>query len=486
MGSQGADPHWSRPAAERAPALGAARGGHGLPGRGRPDRLRHASSHLLPVQLSSATIRNTLAELRSSGWSSQPHTRRRPRADRAGPAALRRRAAGRDLLPPLRAARRSRAASRTPRATAPCTSPRSCSRSARASSASWWRRGSTASCCATSRLVRLASDRLLVGAGVADGCRLPPRDRGRRLRATRRSSTGSPRCSASASPAARWRRCASGSSQEAAPAAAAGGTRALALLELGLRALASPEPAEADVVIETRLALLGQPEFQDPRRLRERPGRGRDQGAAARAARQDARRRRRARRVRGGAGRAGAARLRAGRAPLRRAGRAAGRARRDRPEPDGLRAGDPAGPIPLGGDHGEALRMTTRPGKKQLPKLPPPEPGGGGLGVPRRGEPPGGCWRRAPSSRRRCARPRRPSPSPAPRAAGAGRARAPRRPPRRARIEDLSARAGRDQGSPAPPPGRLRELPQPRAARARGGAPLRRPESLQGPAVDGR
>jgi heat-inducible transcriptional repressor len=41
------------------------------------------------------------------------------------------------------------------------------------------------------------------------------------------------------------------------------------MLELGLRALASPEPTDADVVIETRLALLAQPEFQDPRRLRE-------------------------------------------------------------------------------------------------------------------------------------------------------------------------------------------------------------------------
>jgi len=41
------------------------------------------------------------------------------------------------------------------------------------------------------------------------------------------------------------------------------------MLALGLRALASPEPNDADLVIETRLALLAQPEFQDPRRLRE-------------------------------------------------------------------------------------------------------------------------------------------------------------------------------------------------------------------------
>jgi len=41
------------------------------------------------------------------------------------------------------------------------------------------------------------------------------------------------------------------------------------MLELGLRALASPEPTDADVVIETRLALLAQPEFQDPRRIRD-------------------------------------------------------------------------------------------------------------------------------------------------------------------------------------------------------------------------
>jgi heat-inducible transcriptional repressor len=38
-------------------------------------------------------------------------------------------------------------------------------------------------------------------------------------------------------------------------------------LALGLRALATPEPGGPDVVIETRLALLAQPEFQDPRRL---------------------------------------------------------------------------------------------------------------------------------------------------------------------------------------------------------------------------
>jgi heat-inducible transcriptional repressor len=41
------------------------------------------------------------------------------------------------------------------------------------------------------------------------------------------------------------------------------------VVALGLRALASPEPADADVVIETRLALLAQPEFQNPRRLRD-------------------------------------------------------------------------------------------------------------------------------------------------------------------------------------------------------------------------
>lgn len=41
------------------------------------------------------------------------------------------------------------------------------------------------------------------------------------------------------------------------------------MVELGLRALASPEPADADVVIESRLALLAQPEFHDPRRIRD-------------------------------------------------------------------------------------------------------------------------------------------------------------------------------------------------------------------------
>ncbi len=41
------------------------------------------------------------------------------------------------------------------------------------------------------------------------------------------------------------------------------------MVELGLRALASPEPRAADVVIESRLALLAQPEFHDPRRIRD-------------------------------------------------------------------------------------------------------------------------------------------------------------------------------------------------------------------------
>ena len=40
--------------------------------------------------------------------------------------------------------------------------------------------------------------------------------------------------------------------------------------------------------------------------------------------------------------------------------------------------------------------------------------------------------------------------------------------------------------SPAAPAGRLRELPQARAARPPGGAPVRLPESRQGPAVGGR
>ncbi len=41
------------------------------------------------------------------------------------------------------------------------------------------------------------------------------------------------------------------------------------MVELGLRALASPDLADADVVIESRLALLAQPEFHDPRRIRD-------------------------------------------------------------------------------------------------------------------------------------------------------------------------------------------------------------------------
>jgi heat-inducible transcriptional repressor len=42
------------------------------------------------------------------------------------------------------------------------------------------------------------------------------------------------------------------------------------MVELGLRALASPAPADADVVIESRLALLAQAEFHhDPDRIRD-------------------------------------------------------------------------------------------------------------------------------------------------------------------------------------------------------------------------
>jgi heat-inducible transcriptional repressor len=58
-------------------------------------------------------------------------------------------------------------------------------------------------------------------------------------------------------------------SQEARLLRRQAGRQLSRMLELGLRALASPEPTDADVVIETRLALLAQPEFQDPRRLRE-------------------------------------------------------------------------------------------------------------------------------------------------------------------------------------------------------------------------
>jgi heat-inducible transcriptional repressor len=41
------------------------------------------------------------------------------------------------------------------------------------------------------------------------------------------------------------------------------------MVELGLRAVASPEVGDADVVIESRLGLLDQPEFHDPRRIRD-------------------------------------------------------------------------------------------------------------------------------------------------------------------------------------------------------------------------
>jgi heat-inducible transcriptional repressor len=43
----------------------------------------------------------------------------------------------------------------------------------------------------------------------------------------------------------------------------------LRALELGMRAVAAPEGPIGDLVIETRLALLDQPEFSDPRRLRD-------------------------------------------------------------------------------------------------------------------------------------------------------------------------------------------------------------------------
>jgi heat-inducible transcriptional repressor len=43
----------------------------------------------------------------------------------------------------------------------------------------------------------------------------------------------------------------------------------LRALELGMRAVAVPEDQIGDLVIETRLALLDQPEFSDPRRLRD-------------------------------------------------------------------------------------------------------------------------------------------------------------------------------------------------------------------------
>ena len=102
---------------------------------------------LLPVRLSSASVRSTLGELHELGLLEQAHRSAgripdRPRPPRLrGPAA---RAAG------ARALREARPRGPPRAATAWSRRPRASSPSARASSASWWRRASTAWCSATS------------------------------------------------------------------------------------------------------------------------------------------------------------------------------------------------------------------------------------------------------------------------------------------------------------------------------------------------
>ena len=108
-------------------------------------------------------------------------------------------------------------------------------------------------------------------------------------------------------------------------------------IDLGRRAVAAGDH-EVDLVIETRLALLDQPEFHDPQRIRDLFAALETKQRLARGARPHARLQRRLRGLRGRGGRARPARLRARGKPLRRPGCAARNARRDRPRPDGLRA----------------------------------------------------------------------------------------------------------------------------------------------------
>ena len=160
-------------------------------------------------------------------------------------------------------------------------------------------------------------------------------------------------------------------------------------------------------------------------------------------------------------------------------------ARRDRTRAHGLRPRDLAGRLLLARGDGEAPRVSTRSDqdrRRRAGATPTRRRAGGRRAVGRRARPEprarGGAARGA---RPRCRTPEAPAPRSARGAArragrglGRGRDRAPAR------------GARRRPRPPAAPAGRLRELPQAGAARAPGSAPVRPPESRQGPAFGGR
>ena len=266
MGSHGAESHWARPAlSERQRSVLRA---VVLAYLGDAAPIGSASiAQLLAVNLSSATIRSTLAELGALGLVKQRHASAGRVPSERGLRLFVDELQGRDLLPPhekrsiassLADAEGDGAVHVASQLLSECTrqlgfvvAPRLDRVVLRHVS-----------------LVRLASDRLLVvlvsQAGVAYRRVILDDGSGDQAELDRIAAGLGERVAGRTLAEVRERL-----SQEAKLLRRQAGRALSRMLELGLRALASPEPTDADVVIETRLALLAQPEFQDPRRLRD-------------------------------------------------------------------------------------------------------------------------------------------------------------------------------------------------------------------------
>jgi len=266
MASQSPEPHWARPAlSERQRsvlrAVVMAYLGDAAP-------IGSASiAQLLAVNLSSATIRSTLAELGALGLVKQRHASAGRVPSERGLRLFVDELQGRDLLPPheKRSIASSLAEAEGDGAVHVASQLLSeCSRQLGFVVAPRLDRVVLRHV----SLVRLASDRLLVvlvsQTGVAYRRVILDDGSGDQAELDRIAAGLGERVAGRTLAEVRERL-----SQEAKLLRRQAGRLLSRTLELGLRALASPEPTDADVVIETRLALLTQPEFQDPRRIRD-------------------------------------------------------------------------------------------------------------------------------------------------------------------------------------------------------------------------
>ncbi len=266
MGSSGAESHWTRPAlSERQRSVLRA---VVLAYLGDAAPIGSASiAQLLAVNLSSASVRSTLAELGALGLVKQRHASAGRVPSERGLRLFVDELQGRDLLP-----------AQEKRSIASSLAHAEGDGAVHVASQLLSECSSQLGFVVAPRLdrvvlrhvslVRLASDRLLVvlvsQAGVAyrrvitgDGC-------GDQAELDRIAAGLGERVAGRTLAEVRERL-----SQEAKLLRRQAGRELSRMLELGLRALANPEPTDADVVIETRLALLAQPEFQDPRRMRD-------------------------------------------------------------------------------------------------------------------------------------------------------------------------------------------------------------------------